>query len=119
VLDPGRGRTMTGQLWALPAVDRRCGRSDPPGVAYVDAPDRKVERPIAHLAGVKGILQLDGFAGYRRLSDRGDVRLGFCGRINNATSMNLQLPLRPQSPRSARTYCRAQCRQERDPRPTR
>jgi hypothetical protein len=49
-----------------------------PGVAYVYAPDRKSERPIAHLEGFKGILQVDGYAGYRKLADRGDVRLAFC-----------------------------------------
>ena len=36
---------------------------DPPGVAYVYAPDRKADRPIAHLAGFEGILQVDGYAG--------------------------------------------------------
>src|SRR6476660_5911716 len=78
VLDPGRGRTKTGQLWAYVADDRPWAGSDPPGVAYVYAPDRKAERPIAHLEGFKGILQVDGYAGYRKLADRGDVRLAFC-----------------------------------------
>src|ERR1700710_2578543 len=35
VLDPGRGRTKTGQLWAYAADDRPWGGSDPPGVAYM------------------------------------------------------------------------------------
>jgi transposase len=78
VLDPGRGRTKTGQLWAYVADDRPWGGSDPPGVAYVYAPDRKAERPIAHLEGFKGILQVDGYAGYRKLAERGDVELAFC-----------------------------------------
>jgi transposase len=78
VLDPGRGRTKTGQLWAYARDDRPWGGSDPPGVAYVYAPDRKAHRPIAHLAGFKGILQVDGYAGYRVLADRGDVQLAFC-----------------------------------------
>jgi transposase len=78
VLDPGRGRTKTGQLWAYAADDRPWGGVDPPGVAYVYAPDRKAERPIAHLEGFKGILQVDGYAGYRKLAERGDVRLAFC-----------------------------------------
>jgi transposase len=78
VLDPGRGRTKTGQLWAYAADDRPWAGSDPPGVAYVYAPDRKAERPIAHLEGFEGILQADGYAGYRKLADRGDVRLAFC-----------------------------------------
>jgi len=78
VLDPGRGRTKTGQLWAYARDDRSWGGSDPPGVAYVYSPDRKAERPIAHLAGFKGVLQVDGYAGYRALSERGDVQLAFC-----------------------------------------
>jgi hypothetical protein len=34
VLDPGRGSTKTGQLWAYAADDRPWGGSDPPGVVY-------------------------------------------------------------------------------------
>jgi len=78
VLDPGRGHTKTGQLWAYAADDRPWSGVDPPGVAYVYAPDRKAERPIAHLAGFKGILQVDGYAGYRKLAEHGDVELAFC-----------------------------------------
>jgi hypothetical protein len=75
VLDPGRGSTKTGQLWAYARDDRPWGGADPPGVAYVYAPDRKAERPITHLAGFKGILQVDG---YRVLAERDDVQLAFC-----------------------------------------
>lgn len=78
VLDPGRGKTKTGQLFAYARDDRPWGGSDPPGVAYVYAPDRKAERPIAHLAGFAGILQVDGYAGYKVLADKGAVRLAFC-----------------------------------------
>jgi transposase len=78
VLDPGRGRTKTGQLWAYARDDRPWGGAGPPGVAYVYAPDRKAERPIAHLAGFRGVLQVDGYGGYKVLADRGEVRLAFC-----------------------------------------
>src|ERR1700722_866077 len=78
VLDPGRGRTKTGQLFAYARDDRPWGGTDPPAVAYVYAPDRKAERPITHLAGFKGILQVDGYGGYRVLAERGDVQLAFC-----------------------------------------
>ena len=71
-------RTKTGQLWAYAAGDRPWGGSDPPGVAYFYALDRKAERPIIHLEGFKGILEVDGYAGYRRLAERGDVQLVFC-----------------------------------------
>lgn len=33
---------------------------------------------MAHLAGFKGILQVDGYGGYRALAERGDVQLAFC-----------------------------------------
>jgi transposase len=78
VLDPGRGRTKTGQLWAYARDDRPWGGSDPPAVAYVYAPNRKAEQPIAHLADFKGVLQVDGYAGYRALAEKGDVQLAFC-----------------------------------------
>ncbi len=78
VLDPGRGRTKTGQLWAYARDDRTWCGPEPPGVAYVYAPDRKAERPIAHLSGFQGVLQVDGYAGYRTLAEKGDVRLAFC-----------------------------------------
>ncbi|HYA79510.1 MAG TPA: IS66 family transposase [Methylocystis sp.] len=78
VLDPGRGRTKTGQLWAYARDDRPWGGADPPAVAYVYAPDRKASQPIAHLEGFKGVLQVDGYAGYRALAEKGDVSLAFC-----------------------------------------
>ena len=78
VLDPGRGRTKTGQLWAYARDDRPWGGSDPPAVAYVYAPNRKALQPIAHLAGFKGVLQVDGYTGYRALAEKGDVSLAFC-----------------------------------------
>ena len=78
VLDPGRGRTKTGQLWAYARDDRPWGGTDPPGVAYVYAPDRKATQPITHLSGFTGILQVDGYAGYRVLAKRNDVQLAFC-----------------------------------------
>jgi len=78
VLDPGRGRTKTGQLWAYARDDRPWGGADLPAVAYVYAPDRTASQPITHLSGFKGILQVDGYAGYRALAQKGDVSLAFC-----------------------------------------
>jgi transposase len=78
VLDPGRGRTKTGQLWAYARDDRPWGGPAPPAVAYVYAPDRKGERPAAHLRGFRGVLQVDGYAGYRALAESGQVQLAFC-----------------------------------------
>ena len=78
VLDPGRGRTKAGQIWAYARDDRPWGGADPPAVAYVYAPNRKAEQPIAHLGGFVGVLQVDGYAGYRALAAGNAVRLAFC-----------------------------------------
>ncbi|MBV1695492.1 MAG: IS66 family transposase [Hyphomicrobiales bacterium] len=60
VLDPGRGKTKTGYLWAIARDDRPWGGSDPPGVAYLYAPGRGAEHAVCHLAGFSGVLQVDG-----------------------------------------------------------
>jgi transposase len=79
VLDPGRGRTKTGQIWAYARDDRPWGGNDPPMVAYVYAADRKAERPDAHLGDFAGILQVDGYGGYTALARRRQqMRLAFC-----------------------------------------
>lgn len=79
VLDPGRGRTKTGQLWAYARDDRPWGGSDPPMVAYIYAPDRKAERPATHLGDFTGVLQVDGYGGYAALARRSNrVSLAFC-----------------------------------------
>ena len=81
VLDPGRGRTKTGRLWAYAVDDRPWQGPTPPAVAYVYAEDRKGERPATHLAGFTGILQVDGYGGFKRLAGdgpSGPVRLAFC-----------------------------------------
>ena len=68
MLDPGRGRTKTGYLWALARDDRRWGGDDPPGVVFFYAPDRRGENAEKILRGFDGILQLDGYQGYNRLT---------------------------------------------------
>jgi len=81
VLDPGRGRTKTGRLWCYAVDDRPwCGPGHP-AAAYAYSEDRKGERPAANLAGFRGVLQVDGYAGFKRLAgDRkdGSVKLAFC-----------------------------------------
>ncbi len=79
VLDPGRGRTKTGQLWAYARDDRPWGGDDPPMVVYVYAADRKGERAEAHLGDFAGILQVDGYGGYAALARRRQqIQLAFC-----------------------------------------
>jgi transposase len=69
VLDPGRGKTKTGYLWAIARDDRPWGGAEPPAVAYMYAPGRGAEHAIRHLAGFSGTLQVDGYVAYRQLTD--------------------------------------------------
>lgn len=78
VLDPGRGRTRTGRLWVYARDDRPWGGSDPPAALYFYSPDRRAERPAGHLSRFKGILQVDGYAGFEQLTRRGDITLAAC-----------------------------------------
>jgi len=71
VLDPGRGKTKTGRLWCYARDDQPFGGQAAPAVLYCYSPDRKGEHPRQHLAGFRGILQADGYAGYAGLYDRG------------------------------------------------
>jgi transposase len=68
ILDPSRGRTKTGYLWALARDDRSWGGADPPGVVFYYAPDRGGKNAEIFLHGFDGILQLDGYTGYNRLT---------------------------------------------------
>jgi len=83
VLDPGRGRTKTGYLWALARDDRPWGGADPPGVVFYYAPGRGGQNAEKILRGFDGILQLDGYTGYNRLtrpSRKGGepIRVAYC-----------------------------------------
>lgn len=70
VLSPGKGRTKTGRLWAYVRDDRPAAGPDPPAVVYRYSPDRKAERPQAHLSHFIGVLQADGYAGFNGLYER-------------------------------------------------
>jgi transposase len=81
VLDPGRGRTKTGRLWGYAVDDRPWNGSMPPAVVYLYAEDRRGEHPAAHLAGFEGILQVDGYSGFKcLLASRppDQIKLAFC-----------------------------------------
>ena len=83
VLDPGRGRTKTGWLWALARDDRPWGGADPPGVVFFYAPGRGGDYAERFLDGFNGILQVDGYTGYNRLTGRSrkggaPLQLAYC-----------------------------------------
>ncbi len=78
VLDPGRGRTKTGRFWVYARDDRPWDGPDPPAAVYFYSPDRKAERPAAHLKSFQGVLQVDGYAGFETLTGSGDIVLAAC-----------------------------------------
>jgi transposase len=82
VLDPGRGKTKTGFLWAIARDERPWGGSDPPAVVYSYAPGRGAKYAVKLLDGFAGVLQVDGYPGYNALADParpgGAVTLAYC-----------------------------------------
>jgi hypothetical protein len=80
VLDPGRGRTKTGRLWCYAVDNRPWQGPGHPAAAYLYSEDRKAEHPMTHLKGFRGLLQVDGYAGFGRLVTAADgaTGLAFC-----------------------------------------
>ncbi len=73
VLAPGTGKTRTGRLWVYVRDDRCHGAKTPPVALYRYTPDRKGERPRAHLKDFSGFLQADGYAGFEGLYQGGAI----------------------------------------------
>jgi transposase len=67
VLEPGRGKTATGRLWAYAVDDRGSGATTLPLVWYAFTLDRTGAHPQRHLASFTGYPQADGYAGYDKL----------------------------------------------------
>jgi transposase len=62
-----RGKTITGRVWTYVRDDRPFGGPAPPAAMFRYSRDRTAEHPNRHLAGYKGILQADAYAGYNAL----------------------------------------------------
>jgi transposase len=67
VLAPGRGKTLTGRLWAYVRDERPAGQTSAPALWMAYSPDRKGEHPQEHLQNFNGVIHADGFAGYGKL----------------------------------------------------
>jgi len=73
VLDPGRGKTATGRLWAYVVDDRASGATTPPLAWYQFTTDRTGAHPQKMLKDFTGFLQADAYAGYDQLYAKGRV----------------------------------------------
>jgi transposase len=78
VLSPGKGRTRTARLWAYVRDDRPSSGADPPAVLYRYSPDRRAERPLAHLRSFSGVLQADAYSGFNALYASGRIVEAAC-----------------------------------------
>jgi transposase len=78
VLAPGNGQTKTGRLWTYVRDDRPAGDSAAPAVWFAYSPDRKGEHPQKHLMSFTGTLQADGYAGFQRLYEGGQIQEAAC-----------------------------------------
>ena len=58
---------MTGRLWCYATDNRPWAGPGHPAAAYLFSEDRKGEHPACHLKGFRGLLQVDGYAGFARL----------------------------------------------------
>jgi len=83
VLDPGKGKTRTGYLWAVLRDDRGWNGPAPPGVVFHYRPGRKGEYAAEILNGFNGTIQVDAYGGYTHLATSKrpggkPLRLAFC-----------------------------------------
>ena len=62
-----KGKTITGRLWTYVRDDRPFGGPAPPAAMFYYSRDRGGEHPQRHLAGYRGILQADAYAGFNEL----------------------------------------------------
>jgi transposase len=96
VLDPGRGRTKTGYLWCYAVDDRPWRGATHPAVAE----DRKNARPAEHLARFEGVLQVDGYGGFKRLA--GERTDGSIQWLGSPTSLSASSRGEPRCPNFTR-----------------
>ena len=78
VLAPGTGKTKTGRLWTYVRDERPHRGERPPAAVFFASPDRRGERPLAHLATFSGVLQADGYAGFNGLYESGRITEAAC-----------------------------------------
>lgn len=78
ILDPGRGRTKNERLCIYMREQHGWGGREPPIALYRYAPDRKAERPEAHLKGFTGTIHVDGYAGFELLAAKTKINLAAC-----------------------------------------
>ena len=78
MLDPGRGRTKTGQLWAYARDDRPWGGTDPPASPTSMRPTARPSGRSRILPASTASCRSTATPAIARSPRRGDVQLAFC-----------------------------------------
>jgi transposase len=73
VLAPGMGKTKTGRLWTYVRDERPFAGNRPPAALFFYSPDRKGEHPRVHLKDFRGVIHVDGYAGFNELFADGKI----------------------------------------------
>ncbi len=76
-----KGKTLKGALFGYARDDSPWNGPLPPAVVYVYTDGRKHKSPLPQLAGFSGVLQVDGWRGFKALAgsrDPGAIILAFC-----------------------------------------
>ena len=73
-----RGKTRTARLWVYARDERPWRGTAPPAACYRFSANRKGENPRRHLAGFKGWMHADGYAGFAELYRTGRIREAPC-----------------------------------------
>jgi transposase len=80
----GRKAARTGYLWGLARDDAPWQGERPPAVAYVYTEDRVYARAVEVLAGYSGVLQVDGWGGFKRLIGKEEATAANVGAVTLA-----------------------------------
>ena len=75
---PGNGKTKTARVWTYVRDERPWSGHDPPAAWNQFSIDRKGEHPADHLAGYRGWIHADGYAGFNELYRDNDIREVAC-----------------------------------------
>ena len=78
VLAPGNGKTKTGRIWAYVRDERPAAGKVAPAVWFTYTPDRKGINPQRHVEGFSGTFQADGYAGFSKIYEDGNVFEAAC-----------------------------------------
>ncbi|MCC5971143.1 MAG: IS66 family transposase [Pararhodobacter sp.] len=78
MLAPGTGKTATARLWAYGRDELPWGGDAPPASWYRSPPDRKGQHPKDHLAGYRGWMHADDYAGFENIYRSSDIHEVAC-----------------------------------------